>query len=1029
MALALTAGAAFAGGSSTEGYNIKQAFQGDFAQMSTAKASTTLVAYWDFQNPLNPTQGDQQGWTGVDLTFLVPKWHIDNYACDDLGAAPTSTNHCVYAGETFLFDCGVTFQGYANGYNELLTWTGSVGDALEPTTVGVDAYVHVDTEQDWDYLYLEYELAGVWTGIPIGSTPSGGLTGQVDNFHIQVTQNIAAGDYMNGDEVHLRFRAASDGAVSDGDCMSYGFSTVRGHSMIDDISVTFDQGSGAVQQSFDNFEGLKDENLGNWTVVVAPRVGDFSQVWDFLGDVDPCVDNVTPQYAFIDDGLIVPGVGPSTSSVWNYGPNGYVVNSTGGIDGDPNTDLANAIWSPVIDLATLAPGALGHELRFTVYRHFALFEMAGMFYVWSVRSSDDGIIWSGWGDRNYVYYGGPDYIRARNDVTDLMVPGAQYAQIQLECFQWPQYGAYEDATPAPYFDDVSWHAYDFSGPGLAYREFELAQDNFPETLDWNDLGAADVPFIMGNDIVGADGAAIVHGDSIVLNIDAVRATAGLTGRPRMYYTVNSPNNVFAPYRTSGVPYTGYVEGDTVFSGTIPINGRWSFDLPDQDFLYPGDVVHYYFSATDTILGGLDQVTSTLPANLDGYGVFPGDPGYIPFQWGADFTVHALPTVKSTTAGDVPDILHYNDFGDRGGENEWYGAYAHMGMMPGVDYDIYHVNSPSSGTGNGLGSTATTALVGLYKHMVYTDGDLRSVCLNGPKVFDVEDGWTGDGSDDISLVEAFIDGGGNFFGTGNGFLVGTYLDGSGTGATLTSSYFGINVVTRDIRLSIDGQSAPIVSPMVNGSGLNLSTEYVAYGSCPNFMEFDGVTVIDEPETFQVAEFLDPDGNTGAYNFAAMVAKERAGAGKVVVSPVDLMYFYTPYGTSAKTNVDPAARVMILCDVLRYFDGNPAYCDPNTTDPSTGAGIQQPFYAKNWPNPFNPITTIKFSVPKTGQVSLKVYNVRGELVRTLVDESRAAGEYVLEWDGSNDRGQSMASGVYFYETKTNGKSIVNKMALVK
>ncbi len=1027
MALALTAGFALAGSNDLEGYDIKQSFQGE-SKTTAAKVDTFLAqlvaggdAYWDFSSATNPAQGDRQDWVGVDLTFLEPKWHVDNYACEDLGAVtPNVGNYCAWAGEVFAYDCGGTFEGYGNGYNELLVWSGTPVDPLEQTNVHVTAYVHVESETSYDYLYLEWDNGGTWETIVLSGTVSGGLDGIHDNLYIDVTQTVPAGS-----DVNIRFRAASDGAWSDEDCLSNPIHTTRGLAMVDEISVYFDQGGGDVLQSYEDFQGLKDFALGDWTVVVAPRVGDFSDVWDFLGDVDPCVDNVTPQMAFIDYGQI-PGVGPSTSTEWNYGPNGYVVNSTGGIDSDPNTWLDNAIWSPVIDLG----GAIGHEFRFSVYRHFALFEMAGMFYTWNVRSSVDGLIWGGWSNRNYVYYGGPDYIRVHNDVTDLLTPGAQYGQISLEIFQWPQYGAYEDATPAPYFDDVSWHLYEYSGPGISYREFELAQDNFPAELNWADLGAADVPFIMGNDIIGTDAASLVHGDSIVLNIDAIRNTAGLTGRPRMYYEVKQ-NPVFdASVRTSGTPYSGYVEGDTIFIGSLPAVGRWAFDLPDADFLYPGDVLHYYFSAEDTILGGLDAVTTTLPADLSGFGEFPGDAGYIQFQWPADFTMHALPTVLSTTDGDVPDILHYNDFGDRGGENEWYGAYSHMGMVEGVDYDIYHVNSPSSGTGNGLGSTATAALVGLYDHMTYTHGDLRSLALNGPKYWDATEGeWAGDGSDDIDLVSQFIDGGGNFFGTGNGFLVATYVDGAGTGSTFTSVYCGVNVYTRDIRLYIDGQSAPKVLPMANGSGLALSTEFIAYGSCPNFMQFDGVEAIVEAETFQVAEFADVDGNGGAYTWAAMVAKERAGAGLVVTSPVDLMYYYTPYGVDAKANVDPSVRTIVLCDVLRYFDGNPAYCDPYTTDPTVGAGIQQPFFAKNYPNPFNPITTIKFSVPISGHVSLKVFNVRGELVRTLVDEVRSADTYVMEWDGTDDRGQGVASGVYFYETKTNGKSIVNKMALVK
>ncbi len=70
-----------------------------------------------------------------------------------------------------------------------------------------------------------------------------------------------------------------------------------------------------------------------------------------------------------------------------------------------------------------------------------------------------------------------------------------------------------------------------------------------------------------------------------------------------------------------------------------------------------------------------------------------------------------------------------------------------------------------------------------------------------------------------------------------------------------------------------------------------------------------------------------------------------------------------------------------------------------------------------------------MPKTGHLSLKIYNVRGELVRTLIDESRAAGADHIMWDGSNDQGSNVSSGVYFYEARTAGEVQVSKMALVK
>ncbi|MBN2288638.1 MAG: T9SS type A sorting domain-containing protein [Candidatus Glassbacteria bacterium] len=90
-------------------------------------------------------------------------------------------------------------------------------------------------------------------------------------------------------------------------------------------------------------------------------------------------------------------------------------------------------------------------------------------------------------------------------------------------------------------------------------------------------------------------------------------------------------------------------------------------------------------------------------------------------------------------------------------------------------------------------------------------------------------------------------------------------------------------------------------------------------------------------------------------------------------------------------------------------------------------------QNSPNPFNPSTTISYSVRGSGvataQVSLKVYNLRGQLVRTLVDEVKPAGSYTVHWDGHSDNGSQVASGVYFYRMKTQDFVQTRKMVLLK
>ena len=88
------------------------------------------------------------------------------------------------------------------------------------------------------------------------------------------------------------------------------------------------------------------------------------------------------------------------------------------------------------------------------------------------------------------------------------------------------------------------------------------------------------------------------------------------------------------------------------------------------------------------------------------------------------------------------------------------------------------------------------------------------------------------------------------------------------------------------------------------------------------------------------------------------------------------------------------------------------------------------ADNFPNPFNPVTTIQYALPQAADVELTVYNVVGQSVRTLVAEHQSAGRYVLEWDATDDSGHSLSSGMYFYRLQADGAfHEVKKMLLLK
>ncbi len=86
-------------------------------------------------------------------------------------------------------------------------------------------------------------------------------------------------------------------------------------------------------------------------------------------------------------------------------------------------------------------------------------------------------------------------------------------------------------------------------------------------------------------------------------------------------------------------------------------------------------------------------------------------------------------------------------------------------------------------------------------------------------------------------------------------------------------------------------------------------------------------------------------------------------------------------------------------------------------------------QNYPNPFNPETTTEYSIPGSVNVELIVFNLLGQKVRVLASGLHAAGSYEVTWDGLNDNGRPVGSGIYIYELKTDNRIIIRKMLLFK
>jgi hypothetical protein len=121
--------------------------------------------------------------------------------------------------------------------------------------------------------------------------------------------------------------------------------------------------------------------------------------------------------------------------------------------------------------------------------------------------------------------------------------------------------------------------------------------------------------------------------------------------------------------------------------------------------------------------------------------------------------------------------------------------------------------------------------------------------------------------------------------------------------------------------------------------------------------------------------------------------------------------------------------------QYTEGESSPADSIAFLSSDTVGLNEPIplfstrLQANYPNPFNPETTIAFSLSKPTFVTLQIFNLKGQIVRTLVREHRTAGNYQVRWNGRDDHNKSITSGVYFIRMQTPEHSFIRKAMLIK
>jgi hypothetical protein len=143
--------------------------------------------------------------------------------------------------------------------------------------------------------------------------------------------------------------------------------------------------------------------------------------------------------------------------------------------------------------------------------------------------------------------------------------------------------------------------------------------------------------------------------------------------------------------------------------------------------------------------------------------------------------------------------------------------------------------------------------------------------------------------------------------------------------------------------------------------------------------------------------------------------------------DTLYSISPI---LNPNTDYWWKVRAVTDADTIWSGLWHYTtgNPNSGDENQISILSYELF--NYPNPFNPSTTIEFSIQDNSKVELIIYNIKGQKIKTLVNNEFTKGSHSIIWDGNDDSGKPVSSGIYFYTLNVNGKTeSVKKCLLLK
>jgi hypothetical protein len=1035
---------------------------------ASAQADTFWLGRWDFDTAVGNCTDD--GWAPADITAQLDCFfHVDDFVGLGGGSygrlVPIEGNQSLWVGVrgTEFIACGyLTPPGYGSAWDQSFVFKCITASTAEFVTIGY--HIVYDSEPGYDYTFVEYVSKSTCDSID-----------DIDEVAATDWVTLATYDYV-GDSVAvdtipaghagsitIRFHMSSDGGWSDED----GLWDTDGASVIDEISV-----DGEVSGNYDteNFEdeapGDKQTLDGDWQCQTLTGYSQDGMARD-AADVMNC-DLGTQYYACVYPGLTLVQEDPCylnmtccwawiSGSTETYACGGYPFQRAVPKENSRGQFITEEIWSPELDwdLGGVAWGSTA-EIRFRVYRDLTIPDL--MFYVWHVRSIDAAGCPGAWRDRNFVYYGAnKDWWYGTQDVGDLIEGTADKVQMALGsqdmCGYW--YLVYGDCachSHSPLFDDIAFYRIGNEGPVWSARDLEMFQDTWSTAGDEQfGCGRVDVAI----DRAATASAAYYAGDSALVTMSDPVSGLGLDGNCRgaaAYCYVNlrlgplsPPFNPFGlegwddcgnrwPYNpaqdrvcidgTYWYAYcmdTVYTEPAGCFTGVVP--DKFCVDFNDC-YVMAMDTLEFFFGAMNSIgqWSFWSQGAGT-SNDFDEVCVLPME-------------MQVLPGAGWYRGGD---ILYVDQFSGRGAQPHFDRAFQHLGIFDYVDR--FDKRGPTSLQGNGVGMLCnnwTLKLIDKYWKIIWNSGNMSAGTV-GDNLYP---GAVQDKSPDCQALDFWLENHTNW-------TAGIYFSGDDMAeewltlpcmSGFAQKYIPYTLITGDhndlhevspIVVGVPaGYDPPDVPPSCgifdHGVPFGVDT-LIAYGGCPIINDFD---VID-PEGYSTLEMTyddqkgPPDTTLDHYNPAVIAAEADTvnifgNRTQVVLSGFSFHYIRDDRPQHILDQVHH------LQDILTWFGNEIADPTPVVVTPKFSNSL-----AQNYPNPFNPSTTIKYSIKERAHVTLKIYNVAGQLVKTLVNEEQSprAEGFAVRWNSRSNSGNPVSSGVYFYKLVTKNFTQTKKMVLLK